>query len=330
MEQQRLTFHDRQWIEFGRRLRWTMRKIGDWIGRDHSVVSRELDRNTHELLGYNAVRAETATRRREAEKSQPKLDKDPRLKAWVVARLEDDWSPDEIAGRLREHPPADLAGKYVCHETIYQFVYSDEGHDFGVWRHLRRSQPTRQPHGQRHPRRTLIPERTSIHLRPEEVNERTVFGHWESDTVEGRRSRPGGLSVQVERMSRFTLLTLLGSKRAEETADALVRTVERAPAGAVQSVTLDNGSEGAQHTVLKHEYGIQTYFADPYCSWQKGSVENMNGFIRQYFPKKFDPTTTTTEEVSYVEDRLNQRPRKCLAYQTPAEVFSTLSGALAT
>lgn len=327
--QQRLSFVNRQWIEFGARLRWSCRTIGDWIGRDQSVVSRELARNS-DWFGYSAERAQGYADSREAGKARPKLSKDPRLKEWVVARLEDDWSPDEIAGRLRKQPPSDLTGKYVCHETIYQFIYEGEGYDLGLWRHLRRSQPTRRSQGKRQARRTLIPERTSIQARPEEVNQRTTFGHWESDTVEGRRSRPGGLSVQVERLSRFTLITLLGSKRAEETADALVRTVERVPAGAVQSVTFDNGPEGAQHTVLGRAYDIQTYFADPYCSWQKGTVENMNGFIRQYFPKGFDPTTTTPKEVTHVEDRLNHRPRRCLNYRTPAEMFSTLSGALAT
>lgn len=329
MEQQRLTFVNRQWIEFWVGLGKSGREIAQQLGRCHTDVNRELSRNSDQF-GYSAERAQDYTDRRAKLKSRPKLTKDPRLKDWVVARLGEDWSPEEIAGRLREYPPDEVQGKYVCHETIYQFVYSNEGHDFGVWRHLRRSQPTRRPHGQRHQRRTLIPERTSIHERPEEVAKRTTFGHWESDTVEGRRSRPGGLSVQVERVSRFTLLTLLGSKRADETADALIRTVERVPTGTVQSVTFDNGPEGAQHAVLRETYGISTYFADPYCSWQKGTVENTNGLIRQYFPKKFDPTTTKTEEVAYVEDRLNNRPRKCLTYRTPAEVFSTLRGALAS
>lgn len=329
MEQQRLTFVNRQWIEFGTKLEWTSRRIGLWIDRDQSVVSRELARND-DWFGYSAERAQEYAERRLEMKSHSKLGKDPRLKEWVVGRLSEDWSPEEIAGRLQERPPPDLLGKSLCPETIYQFVYSKEGQWLELWRNLRRRHLQRRPLRTRQARPTLIAERTSIHDRPEEVNQRTTFGHWESDTVEGRRSRPGGLSVQVERLSRFTLITLLGSKRAEETADALVRTVERVPQGAIQSVTFDNGPEGARHAVLQTEYGIHTYFADPYCSWQKGSVENMNGFIRQYFPKRFDPTTTTAAQVRVVEDRLNHRPRKCLNYLTPFERFTELSGALTT
>ncbi|MBI4022922.1 IS30 family transposase [Candidatus Berkelbacteria bacterium] len=329
MEQERLTFRDRQWIEFGAALGWSCRQIGRHVRRNHSVVVRELNRNS-DHFGYEADRAQHYATRREAGKSQLKLGKDPRLKEWVVERLQEDWSPEQIAGRLRHHPPKELRDRQVCHETIYQFVYNSEGQWLDLWRCLRRRHQMRRPVRTRQTRPTLIPERTSIHLRPEAVNDRTILGHWESDTVEGRRGRPGGLSVQVERLSRFTLMTLLGSKRAEETADALVRTVERLPQGTVRSVTFDNGPEGAKHTVLQGEYGIPTYFTDPYCSWQKGTVENMNGFIRQYFPKRFDPTTTTDDQVRRAEDRLNHRPRKCLTYQTPAEVFATLSGALAS
>lgn len=330
MAQERLTFRDRQWIEFWDGLEKGIREIGRLVGRDHSVISRELIRNGSPVIPYRAETAQEYADRRMKLKSQPKLLRNPTLCAWVVDRLQEDWSPEEIAGRSKEYPPPELHGKTVSAETVYQSIYHDEGQFLGLWRQLRRHCPVRRQRGARQSRRILIPERTSIHDRPKEVDQRTVFGHWESDTVEGRRSRSGGLSVQTERMSRFTHITLLTSKQAGETADALVRTVERVPQGAVCSVTFDNGSEGVRHTVLKTEYGIQTFFCDPYSPWQKGTVENMNGFIRQYFPKQFDPTTATREQVQLAEHRLNHRPRKVLNYRTPYEVFTQLSGALAS
>lgn len=326
--QQRLTFADRQWIGFWFGLGKSRRQIGQLIRRDHTVVGRELTRNRSQS-GYAAESAHAyAERRTTTSHRWQKLGKDPRLKAWVVDRLLEDWSPEQIAGRLETHPSYGLKGKTVSAETVYQFIYSSEGQLLGLWKHLRRRQPQRRPVKTRRMRPTLIRDRTSIWDRPEEATNRTAFGHWESDTVEGRRSRPGGLSVQVERLSRLTHITLLTSKRSEETIDALIRTVERVPRGTVCSVTLDNGPEGARHTVLQKEYEIPTYFCDPYCSWQKGTVENTNGLIRQYFPKQFDPRQTTAHQVRWAEERLNNRPRKILNYQTPNEVFTQLSGAL--
>ncbi len=323
----RLTNKERIWIGFWKRLGKSGREIADLVGREQSVVNRELRRN-RDQFGYAPERAETYTARRAAAHSRTKLSKDPRLKAWVVERLEDDWSPEEVAGRLKNHPPSHLRGKAISMETIYQFVYSEEGRELGLWRHLRRSQPRRQPRAARRTRPTLISERTSIHDRPEEVNERTTPWHWESDSIVG----PGqpALSVQEERLSRLTRLHKVANKTADETLVAIERTVDSVPHGTVATMTFDNGGEGAKHTELRSRYDIQTYCADPYCSWQKGSVENTNGLIRQYFPKKTNFATVTDEQVKFVEDRLNNRPRKRLDFLTPNERFTQLTGALAS
>ena len=321
----RLTQNERIWIGFWKRLGKSGREIADLVGRDHTVVNRELRRNT-DRLGYSPERAATYAARRVAAHSRTKLSKDPRLKEWVVERLEDDWSPEEVAGRLAKYPPKHLRGRSISMETIYQFIYSEEGRELGLWRHLRRSQPRRQSRGMRRTRPPLIQERTSIHDRPEEVNERTTPWHWESDSIVG----PGqpALSVQEERLSRLSRLHKVANKTADETLVAIERTVDSVPAGTIATMTFDNGGEGARHTELRSRYDIATYFADPYKSWQKGSVENTNGLIRQYFPKRTNFAAVTDEQVKFVEDRLNNRPRKRLDYLTPNERFTQLAGAL--
>lgn len=325
----RLTLEERIWIAFWHRLGKSGRAIGDIIGRDHTDVNRELRRNAGQL-GYVAKRAQKYAERRAQKHSFTKLSKDPRLKRWVIACLRDDWSPDQVSGRLVSDPPAALVGKSLCLESIYQFIYSEEGQRLKLWQHLRRHRPQRRSWRKRRTRPTLIAERTSIHERSEVVNERIELGHWETDTVIGRQASKPVLSVQVERVSRLTRIHRIANTTAEETLAALERTIDSVPHGFVKTLTFDNGHEGAKHMILQDRYELQTYFCDPYCSWQKGTVENTNGLIRQYFEKKKDLTFVTDDQVQLAENRLNNRPRKTLGYETPNERFQRLSGALAS
>lgn len=315
----RLSEFERQQIGAFRRQGLSVRETARKLGRDHSVVSRELRRNAG-ALGYSPRRAQRYTERRSHTTNRHVLAKDFELRAWVIERLADDWSPEQIAGRLKHHPPLELAGKRVSHESIYRYIYAQAPH---LYHRLRKAHSSRHPKRGRTPKRTSIPGRTSIWDRPSEATNRTEVGHWESDTVEGRHHR-AGLSVQHERVTRFTRIHRLTTKQPAHTLDALKSTFASVPDRLVRSVTFDNGVENTHHQRL----GVPTFFCDPYASWQKGAVENTNGLIRQYFPKRTDFTHVTTDQIRTVEHRLNTRPRKCLNYRAPSEMVSDLSGAL--
>lgn len=319
--QQRLTLFERQRIASYRRVGLGVRQIARRLGRDHSVVSRELRRNGAPYWAYDAARAERVQASRTHRTNRHKLDTDEQLRDWVEARLEAGWSPEQIAGRLKEHPPPELRGKCVSYESIYRYIYAKAP---WLYHALRKAHPVRRPKRGRTPQTTRNPGKQSIWERPEAATNRTELGHWESDTLEGKRGRGQHLSVHEERLTRFVRLHRLGSKAASDTLAAWEHTRYTVPLATLQTLTVDNGAENASWK----ELGIPTFFADPYCSWQKGSVENTNGLIRQYFPKRTDFTQVTDDQLQEVEDRLNHRPRKCLQYQTPSEMFTSLSGAL--
>lgn len=166
-----------------------------------------------------------------------------------------------------------------------------------------------------------IPHRTSIRHRPVQIGERSEFGHWEGDTLVGDRHR-SGIHTEVERISRFVFAYKVRKLRATETSNAPLFLFSRLPKQARKSTTLDNGSEHFLHTRLREELGMQTYFADPYCAWQRGTNESTNGLIRRYFPKRTDFQFVSQQQVNDVVARLNSTPRKVLGYQTPLEVFT--------
>lgn len=327
MKQRRLTQYEREIIETNLASGKSSREIAKILGRAHTVVSREIKRNKGQLFSYSSIIAQTAADRRAKITNTRKLNKDWRLNWYVTRRLEKHWSPEQIAGRLKlEGQPG-----YVCAESIYQYIYDEDKGAPWLYHELRRSHPTRQIQEQRKPnRRTLIPDRTPISTRPEVINQRQRYGDWESDGMEFQRKKPGLVSVQKERKSQLLRLTKLETKRAEETRVALENVIEELPQEFVHSITFDNGSEAAEHNIIKHEYGIETYFCKPYSPWQKGSVENIIGLVRQYLPKGSDITELTNNDLCRIQEQLNNRPRKILQYQTPNEILEqiTKSGAL--
>jgi len=314
-----LTFYERQRIEHYLRIGWTVGNIASVLGRDHSVVSRELSRNVGQLQTYDAVSAQHYFERRINRKHKTKIGKCEALKEYVDARLYEKWSPEQIAGRLKEYPPPELYGQTMCTESIYRYIYDDRGAPW-LFHQLRRRHPERRGHGKRHHRIAIIPDRISIHDRPAYINNRTEFGHWESDSVVGK-GHSGGLSVQYERALQLTRIHKLYGFTADETLGAIDLSVASLPEGSFKTITFDNGSEGASHTELRYNHNIRTYHCDPYSSWQKGGVENINGLIRQYIPKNTNMETVTKEMIQAIEDALNSRPRKTLGYQTPNEVL---------
>lgn len=321
----KLTYYERQRIESGLRRNKSHRVIAKALGRDHSVVNREVERNSGDALPYTADSAQRIAERRERKRKQSKLDKDHDLKEHVTIQLMEDRSPEQIAGRLKTHPPNHLTGTTLCHETIYQYIYAGEGRFEYLYPHLRRGKPRRQKHRARKPRKLVIPERISIHERPTEVERKTRYGHWESDTVLCTKQREV-LSVQYERKSQLARIHKVANKSAEATEGALRETVTSLPQDLFKTMTFDNGGEGACHVSLRRDYLIQTFFCDAYASWQKGGVENMNGLIRQYIPKNANLVEMTEEEIYAIQEKLNNRPRKGLGYLTPNEVIAQQVG----
>lgn len=312
-----LTYYDRQKIEFWLRLKLKSPAIADKIGKERSVVWREIKRNKGEHMPYIASHAQYFATRRAKKTNKPKLMKNEALHDYVVWALYEGWSPEQIEGRLKTQPPKELKGATISYEAIYQYIYDHEPH---LYHQLRRAKPAR--HKQRgRQKRVTIPYRTSIHERPVEINQRIEAGHFESDSMVGKGQKQG-LSVQYERKIQLVRMAKIQSFAAIETKDALIRTIETLPSGFTKSLTFDNGGEGAKHHELAKEYQLQTYFCDPYKAWQKGGVENMNGLIRQYFPKTTRFEVVPDEQVRTIQERLNNRPRKGLDYKTPNELLT--------
>jgi IS30 family transposase len=242
----------------------------------------------------------------------------------VVEKIQADYSPEMIAGRLKKYEYRQLKVK-ASHETIYQFIYSQEGRSLELPQHLYSRRGRRYSWMKRN-KPLKIPERVPIHERDRIVALRQRLGDWESD-LEIFPGRTSTLSVEAERKSRYVSLHKTKDKSAEEKLEAIYKTIDSLPGNLFKTMTFDNGTENVQHVKLR-EYGMQTYFCDPYCSWQKGTVENMNKWIRWYLPRETDLSLISNEEIQSIQDRLNNKPRKCLNYLTPNEVL--LGGAFNT
>lgn len=321
-----LTFYDRQRIEFYHNLKsFSLRDVAKIIGRDVSVISREITRHKPQFSPYNAELAEVAARRKAKRTNKKKLEKCPLLADFVEKRLEEDWSPEEIAGRLKNHPPPQLEKakvQTISMETIYQYIYDQDG-SIRLSKHLRRHHLNRKKRGSRTARTISIPDRTSIEHRGKVINNKERLGDLEIDMLCGKQGKEA-VSVHFERKAKAVWLQKLTGKDAPETTEAIKRTLENLPTGFAKSATYDNGGENAEHVKIKAEYEIETFFCDPFAAWQKGGVENINGLLRQYIPKKTDMRTVTQEHLKFIEDKLNNRPRKSLNYLTPYEILDSV------
>lgn len=313
-----LTLYDRQMLEYWLRSQLSLRAIGKAMHRAHTIVSREIKRNgAGNRKRYRADVAQRLFEKRRHQQHKGKLDKHPELKQRVIEGLKNEWSPDVIAGKLK------TSGEKltISHESIYHYIYNKDGRYERLYQYLRQGQPKRHTLHSRKKCTLSIPERKSIHLRPAITDERKRYGDWESDSVIFSKQKTI-LSVQSERKSRLIRLHKAVDKTAEETVNALVQTAESVPKDLFLTLTFDNGGEGALHTEIKKEYGVETYFCDPYASWQKGGVENANKLIRYYLPRNTDLSKLTDRDIYEIQEKLNNRPRRCLGYQTPNEVIN--------
>lgn len=294
--------------------------IAKIIGRSKSTVSRELKRNSsHEYRLYLSHRAHGRAELRKTEANKHIRLKNKSIESYVRSMLKDGWSPELIAGRIKIDQP----GLSISHEAIYQYIYHPDTKDRQeLIKCLRRAHRKRRTKGiGRKERRTKIPNRVPIDQRPQAVEGRFQFGHWEGDSLVSRKSL-AALNSLVERKSRYLMLTKLDAKTAEATYKAVTKRLKGLPKKARRTLTLDNGTENAKHEAITAAIDTKCYFARPYASWQRGTNEHVNGLIRWYLPKGTDFGKITDKQIAMIEFSINNRPRKCMGFRKPSEVAS--------
>ena len=318
-----LRFGEREEISRGLAAGESLRVIARRLNRVVSTVSQEVARHG----GQRRYRAADADSEAWESARRPKpclLSQKRPLQRIVAAKLQQDWSPQQIAGWLRDHYPGDPE-MWVSHETIYRSLFVQArgalkreliGH-LRTQRRFRRSRhSTYKGQG-----RGAIIDAISIRDRPAEVEDRAVPGHWEGDLVEG--SRGTYIATLVERRSRFVVLVKLSEKGTEAVVDALIKAVRKLPTALRKSLTWDRGTELANHTAFTVATDVQVYFCDPSSPWQRGSNENTNGLLRQYYPKGSDLSAITQAQLDAVAKKLNARPRETLNWKTPAYILNS-------
>jgi len=310
--------------------RWKKERISNnecakRLSRHPSTIGRELSRNGmvkwNKELFYEPLHAQawSIERKEKAWKTKHPL-KNKQIYCYIIEKLKSGWSPEQIAGRLKIDYLNDPVFQ-IHHETIYRYIYASKNKEKKLWEYLRRKQIRRRKKIGRKAHRVRIPDRISIHDRPNEVLERVIIGHWEGDTIVGK-GRANGLHTTYERVSSLIRFERMNRLTANESVKAQYKIYSPLPQDMRKTITLDNGSEHVDHIKLKETLGIKTYFADPYSAYQRGGNENANLWIRYYFPKGTDFSTISNEDLKDVEWELNNRPRKRLGFKKPLEVFN--------
>jgi len=292
--------------------------IAKEIGVHRSTVSREMRRNQ----GRRGYRPKQAHRFALSRRNKTKSYITPETWDWIDQLIREDWSPEQISGWLKRS--GDIQ---ISHEWIYQHIYEDKRKNGDLHRHLRCQKKRRKRYGS-YDRRGKLSNRVSIERRPDEAESRQRLGDWEVDTMIGKRHKQAIVTL-VERKSRLVLLRKVEQRTAEAVQDAITHLLEPWTHD-VHTITADNGKEFAHHKQIANKLKAEFYFAHPNAAWERGSNENVNGLIRQYFPKKQSFVNITNDETELVTNLLNFRPRKCLDFKTPIEVFLELSVALNT
>lgn len=329
MSYQHFSSRERHTLMYLLQLRLSHREIGRRLGRHHTTISREVKRNGRHFACYwNEYADQQAHARRHKARHQRKRS-NQKLTTYVNQGLIADWSPETIANRLAVDFPRS-PGMRISPECIYQWIYRDAAHRGSLYLHLPRRHKKRRKQWRYGTGRGQIPDRVSIHERPMGVERRLRFGHWEGDSLEGAKGT-GGITTHVERKSRLLIAAKLENKTADSVSMASIAAFSEIPGKWLRTLTVDNGKEFAHFKKIERETGLTVYFADPYAPWQRGTNENTNGLLRRYFPKGINWRKVTDHMLASVVEKLNNRPRKCLNYRTPNEVFAKhCGGALAT
>ena len=296
-----------------------IREIASTMGRAASTVSRELKRNrSADWKDYKPAYADEQAWARRWRGSR--MERQPELRKAVLNKLAMGWSPEQVAARLAQNHPI----MTISHESIYRFIYAQirRTNDFHWRRYLPRAKFRRGYRGHKGGSSVLhIKDRVSIEQRPAYIDIRKQPGHWETDLMMFSNKKDNVLVTQ-ERASRFIVLAGQPDKSAARVAGHLTRWFKTLPSGLRRTLTQDNGTEFSQHHKLNGKLAMKTFFCNPHSPWQKGGVENMNSRLRRYLPLKTDPKTLTRQHLKAIAARLNNTPRKCLGFKTPAEVFS--------
>lgn len=324
MKYQHFSVEERESLQYMWWERKSIRSMARALNRSPSSVSRELKRNfplEHQVY-TSRLADEQAVIKRKSRGRHDRL-KNERIRSYVTTHLKEGWSPEQISGRIKK-----AINQKISHEAIYQYIYAQfyrggngyfkPGLTEDLRPYLRRKRKVRLGKGFRATKRVRMLPGRLIDTRPAIVEARERVGDWESDTVESKDHKPG-INTIVDRKTGYVLITKLNAKTSISTANAITKRLNGLPA---HTITSDNGPENQGWKYVESEIKAQWYFANPYHSWERGTNENTNGLIREYFPKKTDFTMISEEELAVIEYKLNTRPRKRLNYLTPLEAFS--------
>ena len=316
MNYKHITIHERCCIANFLDLGWSLRKIAKYLNRNASTISREIKRNSVNGKYLAHIANEVYISNRINCGAKGKLN-NSRLVEYIENGLNDTWSPEQIAGRLRLDYQDDKSMR-VSFKTIYRWIYQ-KFIAKGNINKLRRKGKSLKPKETR----GKFNIGKSIKDRPKEVRKRETVGHWELDTVVSSRGKSKAcLSTFVERKSRYLVVQVMENRKSLTFNKHCFRAFKEIPSDLIKTFTVDRGKEFAGYNDIENTLNIDVYFADAYSSWQRGTNENTNGLLREFYPKKFDFATITQSELDSVVDIINNRPRKCLGFKTPAEVFA--------
>jgi IS30 family transposase len=307
----------------------TFINIASWLNKDISTISREVGRKGMNRFTYRAFKANQDAKRQKSKQGRKrKIDQNPELKQFIFDKLKLRWSPDQIAKELKA-VYSENESMHISHEAIYTYIYVLPRGSLKkeLLMYLRQQKKYRRRKGKNQPRndekRGQIPEMISIEERPKEVENRVIPGHWEGDLIMGKWKQ-SAMGTIVERTTRTVILVPLVNKDAESVRKSFAREMKKLPAQMKLSLTYDQGKEMTEHQLFTKDTQIKVYFAHPGRPWERGTNENTNGLIRQFFPKGTDFDKVSRQEIKHVQNLLNGRPRKALDYQKPYEVFNKI------
>ena len=316
MKYKQLTLKERYHISTLLKKGWSQKEIASSIGVHPSTICREIQRNKDDIdKVYSYEFAHSSARNRQNSKAKYTVITS-KIKTYIKSKLKEDWSPEQIAGRMKRDK-----GFTVCHETIYRYIYYNKLRGGRLYKHLRHKNKKYHNRSNNYQSRGIIIDRISIDKRPKVVDKKNRIGDFEIDTVIGL-NHIGALVTIVDRKSKYAIIKKVSSKKADEVTKALIEMLYPLR-NITKTITSDNGKEFAYHKQVSEALSTSFYFAHPYSSWERGLNEHTNGLIRQYLPKKTDFTQISKEEITTIQDKLNHRPRKILNYRTPFEVFFT-------
>lgn len=318
-----LTSDERDLIATHHANRFNISDIAKMLDRNKSTISRELTRNQSKYSNlYLSGQAHKKAKKRKKFAAMKDELKCHKIRKFVKNKLIEGWTPEIIAGATSINPKE----LNISHESIYQYIYKKRPDLVQYLPRAHKKRFKRVPKSNK--KNNRIPNRISIDQRPEKINNRTEFGHWESDAIVSKQSKYS-LTVSIERVSKLVKIKKIRQNKAVLFSKAIIREMKGLPDHARISFTYDNGLENVLHEFINDQLNSDSYFCNPYHSWEKGSVENVNGLIRRFLPKKTDFAKITHKRIKEIEFLLNNRPRKCLGFKTPNQVFLEQCVALA-